>query len=140
METLSTLKDIDSTWALKIKEPKEDSDDSSSMKPPHKESVQSDTNSHPPLPPADSPPIAAIATVKAVARERKHSLPLSARILVMETSPTNLGVSDSIEHRPKDKLRILVNLSNQFLQTDPTTLAQEISRLESKFFLQIKVC
>ncbi|KIP11969.1 hypothetical protein PHLGIDRAFT_98679 [Phlebiopsis gigantea 11061_1 CR5-6] len=138
VETLPTLKDIDSTWALKIKEPKEDSDDSSSMKPPHKESVQSDTNSHPPLPPADSPPIAAIATVKAVARERKHSLPLSARILVMETSPTNLGVSDSIEHRPKDKLRILVNLSNQFLQTDPTTLAQEISRLESKFFLQIK--
>lgn len=35
---------------------------------------------------------------------------------------------------------MLVNLSNQFLQTDPTSLAQEISRLESRFFLQIEVC
>lgn len=56
----------------------------------------------------------------------------------METSPTHIGLSDSIEHSPQKKLKILVALSNQFMQTDPTSLAQEISRLESAFFLQIE--
>ena len=137
METLPTLKDLDSTWALKTKEPKEDSDDSVSVKEPTKATPLS--GSHSSLPPPETAPPAVPVATKSVARERKHSLPLSAKILVMESSPNHIGTSDSIEHRPKEKLRILVNISNQFLQTDPTSLAQEISRLESKFFLQIKV-
>lgn len=133
METLSTLKDPDVAWAMKVDEPKDESDDSSSFK----EHVKFSASSHPLAPLSEITPPA--AAQKSIARERKHSLPLSARILVMETSPTHIGLSDSIEHSPQKKLKILVNLSNQFMSTDPTSLAQEISRLESTFFLQIEV-
>ena len=141
METLPALKDQDSSWAMKVEDPKEDSDDSTSLHGPAQDRVKGESSSHSLLPPVENPisiqPTE--TTAKPVARARKHSLPLSAKILVMESSPNHIGVSDSIEHRPKDKLKLLVNISNQFLQTDPTSLAQEISRLESKFFLQIEV-
>ncbi|EKM61029.1 uncharacterized protein PHACADRAFT_247338 [Phanerochaete carnosa HHB-10118-sp] len=132
METLSTLKDSEVAWAMKVDGPKDESDDSNSLK----ETARPGASSHSLVPPSKS--IAPVVTQKSLARERKHSLPLSARILVMETSPTQIGLSDSIEHPPSKKLKILVNLSNQFMNTDPTSLAQEISRLESTFFLQIE--
>lgn len=132
MEILSTLKDQDAAWAMKIAEPKEDSDDAASLQ----EKTKLNTSSHSLLQPASENHPAPTPS-KSVARERKHSLPLSARILVMESSPAS-GPADSIAHPPKNKLRILVTLSNQFMQTDPTSLAQEISRLECRFFLQIE--
>ncbi|GJE86098.1 ras GEF [Phanerochaete sordida] len=132
MEILPTLKDPEVAWAMKIAGPKDESDDANSLKAVAKSSATTLSLA----PPVEIAPLT--ATSKSLARERKHSLPLSARILVMETSPTHIGLSDSIEHSPQKKLKILVSLSNQFMQTDPTSLAQEISRLESTFFLQIE--
>ena len=135
LEKLSTLKDEDSTWALKAEETREDSDDCVSFKEPvdttsSRRSLRSEETG-----PVEKP--------KTAPRERKHSLPLSARILVMESGQSLanpfLGAADSIDHPPARKLKILVQYSNTFINTDPTSVAQELSRFECRFFMQIKV-
>lgn len=135
MERLPTLKDEDSTWALKSDEPKEDSDDAASSKAPKSVNASQHSlpqeNSVPPPPPQ-----------KSVARERKHSLPLSARMFVLESSsPGNpfVAAAESIDHAPAKKIKLLTQISNSFVNTDPSSIAQQLSKFECKFFMQIKV-
>ena len=137
MEVLSTLKDQDSTWAMKVDEPRDDSDDSISVADPPAAAPASPVSSmtSQSLPESiertqDAPP--------PTMRERKASLPLSTKISMM-ASPTHVYM-DGLDHSLKGQLKALVNVAQQVLQTDPTTIAHEITRVECKYFLQIQVC
>lgn len=139
MEMLSTLTDQDASWAMKVDEPKEDSDDSASVADPLTGTPASPVSSmtSQSLPDVDraqeqtAPP--------PTARERKASLPLSSKLSMM-ASPTTIIGSDPIEHSSKNLLKQLVNIAQQVAQTDPTSIAYEITRVECKYFLQIQVC
>lgn len=143
LENLPTLKDKPFAWAMKLDGPKDDSDTSpSTNKAAASSSRASRTSSlasHPPPMTDDPPPLPQPAAAKTVARERKHSLPLAARVHLMEQSAGHGSATESIEHSPKNKLKILMNICNQFLQTDPSSLAQEITSVQIDFFLMIKV-
>ena len=137
MEVLSTLKDQDSTWAMKVDEPRDDSDDSASVADPSAAAPVSPVSSMT----SQSLPENLERTQEVpppTMRERKASLPLSTK-LSMITSPTH-GYMDGQEHSSKNQLKMLVNVAQQVLQTDPTTIAHEITKVECKYFLQIQVC
>lgn len=137
-ESLPTLKDQDSTWAMRVDDPKEDSDDSYSVTdaPIPASPVSSHSIA---LPEAAPPPTPAIP-ITVFARERKSSLPLSAKLLMLSNSPTQLAhANNSVELTWSRKLRALAVFSQQFMTTDLTSIAQEISRVECQFFLRIEV-
>ncbi len=136
METLSTLKDRDASWAMKVEDPNADSDDSSSVAEAltgtHASPISSMTSNS--LPEVDKPNLTPSTNV----RERKPSLPLSAaKILTMASSPTHAPGSDA---ETKFALKQLLAISDQVKITDPTSIAYEITRVECGYFLDIKVC
>ncbi|KAI0695598.1 ras guanine nucleotide exchange factor domain-containing protein [Cytidiella melzeri] len=142
LETLPKLKDQDTSWAMKVDEAKDDSDDSSSVAevnvttPASPVSSQTSQSLHDfnRIPMPALPPTASNST-----RERKASLPLSAKMLMSGSSPTQAAhISNSSELTWARKLKNLVALSHQFLSTDPSTTAQEISRVECGYFLEIQ--
>jgi len=73
-------------------------------------------------------------------RERKYSLPLTAKALVMpaKSSYSNPGSIDSVEFSPKYILRELSKISQELYEIDAGDVAQEITRIETKLFLDIK--
>ncbi|KAJ3554551.1 hypothetical protein NM688_g3048 [Phlebia brevispora] len=137
MEMLSTLKDQDASWAIKVDDPKEDSDESSvadaltgtpaspvsSMTSQSLPDVDRQQQEQPPPP--------------TTMRERKASLPLSTKLSMM-ASPTHLGYSESSDHSSRNQLKQLVQIAQQLLLTDPTSIAYEITRVECKYFLEIQ--
>jgi hypothetical protein len=137
LEKLPTLKDEDSSWAMKVEEPKEDSDGSESF---HEPAISVKSNgSQRSLPIEDTAP--RVTTPKSIPRERKHSLPLSARMFVLESSASVnpfVGAADSIDHAPAKKIKLLTQVSNNFVNADPTSVAQELSKFECEFFMKIK--
>lgn len=144
LELVSNLKDGDKAWALKVDE---ESDDSS---------VMSDEEGYPAL--EIESPVSSNRSSNLTgdygrarsqghpppARDRKSSLPLTAKALVMGSSaisPTSAGqLEGSPEHSPKQILRKLVSISEELNKIDPMEIAQEITRIEAQFFLQIEVC
>jgi len=142
METLATLTDQDASWAMKVDGLKEDSDDSSSLAEPQTGTPTSPASTHTLQSLHDasnSSQSASMPTTGTVARERKSSLPLSAKMLVMVGSPIqpSNAANSVVESWPR-KLKLLATLSQQFMATDPTTIAQEITRWEAQCFLQIE--
>ncbi|KAI0963551.1 hypothetical protein AcW1_000596 [Taiwanofungus camphoratus] len=142
LELVSNLKDGDKAWALKVDE---ESDDSS---------VMSDEEGYPAL--EIESPVSSNRSSNLTgdygrarsqghpppARDRKSSLPLTAKALVMGSSaisPTSAGqLEGSPEHSPKQILRKLVSISEELNKIDPMEIAQEITRIEAQFFLQIE--
>lgn len=142
------LIDADASWALKVEESAgdgeddaysmfdddEDEDDHEQRHPPHL--LPLPVHRHPPAPrsapvrdPDDSKP-------RAAARERKSSLPLSAKALMDPGVPQS---NPDLDMSPKTILRELQLISTALERIDPDIVAQEITRVEKELFIRIKV-
>ncbi len=135
LELLPNLVDKDASWALKVEESADESDDSYSLLEEEEEkSVPS--SSRPPQ--TTSSPSEKKVPPPNVFRERKGSLPLTAKALL----PYPLDDFSQYDHapdNPKQQLRELQKLAVEVNNADPEELAREITRLESKLFLDIEV-
>lgn len=141
-ETLGKLKDQDTTWAMKVEEPKDDSDDASSVADAHATSSSSPVSSrtshslHDPNPTVATP--APPLPSSEVKRERKSSLPLSAKML-MNSSPTQSSNPSSPDVTWNKRLKLLSQCAQTFSDVDINDMAQEICRAQVEYFLEIKV-
>lgn len=148
LEVLPNLVDQDAAWAKKFEDPLAESDDSYSMGEEEEDLIAR---------PTDSPSASATSlsfgsstkwgvlpsTVPASAsRERKQSLPLTAKSLVMpaaKPSYSNNGSVDSADFSSKHILRELFKISQELNDIESVDVAQEITRMETRLFLDIKV-
>ncbi|KAK0208341.1 ras guanine nucleotide exchange factor domain-containing protein [Desarmillaria ectypa] len=130
LEVLPNLVDVDAAWALKVEDLADESDDSYSLLDDDDESAsKSEVDSTSNLNASSSTMKGKPATGF---RERKGSLPLSARALLPQINHV------SEDPTPKEQLKMLQRLAQEVNATDPEEIAQEITRLESKLFLQIR--
>ncbi|TBU48354.1 ras GEF [Dichomitus squalens] len=146
LEMVSSLKDKDASWALKVED--ESSDSSSISDEEHSFLVDqpvSQRSSSPPPIPADNGPSNPSASQSGFARERKASLPLTAKALISSAPTAGQGgdLQDSIPKAPanlspKDILRALQHTSQLLQNYDPADIAQEMTRLQCQFFLRIE--
>ncbi|KAF9069038.1 ras guanine nucleotide exchange factor domain-containing protein [Rhodocollybia butyracea] len=137
LEVLPTLVDRDSAWALKVDDHSAYlSDDSYSLlEDDDDESVKSSVNT------TSSPPGEQGKTSMTIpSRSRKSSLPLlTAKVLFPSSGSSNGSVeSDNTDFTVKQQLRELVKLANEVNMMDPGDIAQEITRIEKRLFLEIE--
>jgi len=83
-------------------------------------------------PSSDNPPNAASSV-----RERKSSLPLSAKIFTPVNSSYNQG--DASDISPKDLLNRIKSNASSLANFDCVEIAEEITRVEAKLFMDIEV-
>ncbi|KAG7099241.1 hypothetical protein E1B28_001104 [Marasmius oreades] len=134
LELLPTLVDKDGAWALKFEDIAVESDDSYDD---DDESIKSETKHQVPT---ITPP-KKMSNASAPNRERKSSLPLSAKSLFPGSSTfgsNSSGDQDSMDFNTKQQLRELVRLANEVNMIDSEEIAQEITRIEKKLFLEIE--
>ncbi|KAL0571812.1 hypothetical protein V5O48_010142 [Marasmius crinis-equi] len=135
LELLPSLVDKDHVWALKIEDNADESDDAYSLLEDDDESVKSEMKPQVPQP---SPP-KKTSNASAPNRERKSSLPLSAKSLFPSSSTSASSAdSDSMDFNTKQQLRELVRLASEVNMIDSEEIAQEITRIEKKLFLEIE--
>ena len=133
LETLPALKDNDAAWALKLDNVGGDSDteslldDDEVIKPFETETATGSTHSSPPQKTQPGP-----------LRERKASLPLAKALKQVAGSVVNHG-SEPAEASAKHVLRDLVKIAHEVMLSDADAMAQEITRLQTKLFLNIQV-
>ncbi|KAE9411110.1 ras GEF [Gymnopus androsaceus JB14] len=135
LEVLPTLVDRDSSWALKVDDTADESDDSYSLLEDDDESVKSAAKSNS-SPPADQ----GKTSISIPSRSRKSSLPLlHAKVLFPSSGSSNGSVeSDNMDFTTKQQLRELVKVANEVSLIDSTEIAQEITRIEKRLFLDIE--
>ncbi|KAI0757004.1 ras GEF [Daedaleopsis nitida] len=146
LEMVSSLKDKDALWSLKVED--ENSDSSSISDDEHSflidQPLTQRSSSPPPLPAENSSPNVS-SNQSGFARERKASLPLTAKALIAVPSQSSfLGQSSepmssfAPAHSPKAILRTLQNASQLLHSCDPADIAQEMTRIQCQFFLRIE--
>lgn len=138
LEKLPSLIDKDASWAMKVEDVMEETDESYS---PYDEDED--------IVPGKPESIASTEgvlerhqSVPASARERKQSLPITAKSLVTQNHTPTIASGqsgDSQESSPKQLLKDLLKLSQDVQNTDSTEIAQEITRMEIQMFLDIEV-
>ncbi|KZT30401.1 ras GEF [Neolentinus lepideus HHB14362 ss-1] len=134
-DELPTLVDEDAAWALKARDFVEGSDDSSSSHHGDDEfKAEVATTAKIATSSSDSPDI------RKMPRERRPSLPITARSLVIETSAlsVNSSQSDPSEMSQKQILKELQRMAHEVNSLESTHIAQEITRMEAKLFLGIE--
>ncbi|KAH9486912.1 Ras guanine nucleotide exchange factor P [Psilocybe cubensis] len=131
LEQLPSLKDQDTAWAKKVEFIENESDESEAEDDETRvgdtESVEMDSDV---LPPSTSP------QASFPARERKSSTPLPKTISI--PPQLNSYLQSNQDQPPKQQLKELVKLAQEVLNTDPSEIAQEITRIWVKLFLNIK--
>ncbi|KAI0361643.1 ras GEF [Trametes cingulata] len=147
LEMVSGLKDKDASWALKVEE--ESSDTSSFSDEEHSFLLDRSASPRPSSPtpiPHDSASSTAASGQTGYARERKASLPLTAKALIATpaANPTPQSLSQDtppnppVVYSPKHILRHLQNVSQALQPIDPSDIAQEMTRIQCQFFLRIE--
>lgn len=132
LEVLPNLVDRDVQWALKTDELPDHSDDSYSTSDEEVLEISPAVQEPPDSPPA--PPKSAAYT-----RDRRPSLPLTAKALVMPNTPlVESFAHDGFNPSPKVIIRELHKICQDLSLLDSKDIAQEITRLEVKLFLQIE--
>ena len=144
---VSSLKDKDSSWALKVED--ENSDSSSVSDEEHSFLVDQPTSQRslsPPPMPADNASSNPSGSQSGFARERKASLPLTAKALIASAPAAAKGgePQEAVSREPanltaKHILRLLQTTSQALQGYDPADIAQEMTRLQCQFFLRIEV-
>ncbi|THH16999.1 hypothetical protein EW146_g3739 [Bondarzewia mesenterica] len=130
--------DKDAAWALKDEEPADESDDSYSILDDEEDVRVADIQS-----PVSVPIMQPLSHKKTytglppMARERKSSLPLTAKALVMANAPPS-NMNEPVELSPKQTIRELRRISDELYILDSEHVAQEITRIGTKLFLQIE--
>ncbi|CDO71551.1 hypothetical protein BN946_scf184911.g21 [Trametes cinnabarina] len=148
LEVVSGLKDKDASWALKVDE---DSSDTSSFSDEERSFLASQStsarSSSPTPMPQEPPSNPAQGSQKSFARERKASLPLTAKALISTAAvnPATQPLPQENQARgaapnpgPKQILRHLQSISQALAAVDPADIAQEMTRIQCVFFLLIE--
>ena len=140
LEMLSSLVDQDAAWALKADDTTDGSDDSCSLFEEDDEAQISDLETS--ISESDQPVAArhkAVLPLPSVpSRERKPSLPLP--LVLASGSTSGASQNDFADTSEKQQIKDLVRLAQEVLALDPDVIAQEITKLEVKLFLDIQVC
>ncbi|KDQ63732.1 hypothetical protein JAAARDRAFT_29764 [Jaapia argillacea MUCL 33604] len=137
IENYPNLVDNDSAWALKVTDHTYESDDSSSNFG-EEEDAAMPTDTRQSGSPSRSGPNGKSGTY---GRERKYSLPLTAKSLVageMMLPSISSNSSDPSDLTPKQILKELQKMAQEVSLLESMVLAEEITRLESKLFLEIE--
>ncbi|KAF9241363.1 ras guanine nucleotide exchange factor domain-containing protein [Melanogaster broomeanus] len=138
LEHLPSVVDCDAVWARKTEPLLEDTDDPYSISDGEDESLAIHT---------DSTPASASASQSSVvhshdnligpsSRERKQSLPLSASALINPVPSPH--IPDAPEMTPKQLLKELYRHSLELQNYDCSEIAEEITRVEAKLFMEIE--
>jgi hypothetical protein len=133
LELLSSLVDKDEAWAIKLDDPDEESDDSYSLLEDDDQSIQKSEAINTP----DLVPKPKLSPTVAHPRERRPSLPLTSRT-ALPPAATPILPTDYID--VKQQLRELQRVAAEVNLLDSEEIAQEITRMEAKLFLEIEVC
>ncbi len=148
LEMVSSLKDKDALWGLKVEDENSDtssvSDEENAFLVDHPVSQRSASPS--PLP-TDNSSSNPAALNSGFARERKASLPLTAKALIASPATSGGGIplqapvlsKEPLNLSYKGTLRALQNTSQTLQAYDPADIAQEMTRLQCQFFLRIEV-
>ncbi|KZT22121.1 ras GEF [Neolentinus lepideus HHB14362 ss-1] len=132
LEVLPNLVDRDIDWALKTNDLPDTSDDSYSTSDEEGLEISPVVRESP-----DSPP--APVRSSGLDRDRRPSLPLTAKALVMPNTPLSDGFgSDASNASTKIIIKELHKICQDLSLLDSKDIAQEITRLEVKLFLQIE--
>ncbi|KAL7285299.1 hypothetical protein ACG7TL_000394 [Trametes sanguinea] len=148
LEVVAGLQDKDASWALKVED---ESSDTSSLSDEERsflvgQSASARSSSPTPIPP-EPPSIPPQGSQQGFTRERKASLPLTARALI--ATPTANPATQSLPQEnqaigpppnlgPKHILRHLQTISQTLAPVDPADIAQEMTRIQCIFFLRIE--
>ncbi|KAF5374764.1 hypothetical protein D9758_000275 [Tetrapyrgos nigripes] len=139
LEVLPTLVDRDSAWALKVDDSADESDDSYSLMEDDDDSIKSEVPTQTSITSHSTGRDRTTSNLSATSRERKSSLPLSSKSLFPRSSLSGSSAEpDSTEFSSRQQLRELVKLSTEVNMLDPLEIAQEITRIEKKLFLDIQ--
>lgn len=145
LDTLSSLRDQDDSWAVKVETTIPESDDDSNY---DALDVEAETETD-----VAVEPISAVSTSSSipekstesssssrpVARERKSSIPLSAKSFLQGTLPGTVRSTGLTSYSPsKDALSRLVKMSNMLLHCDSEEVAKEITRHELELYMKIE--
>lgn len=133
LELLPNLVDKDASWALKVDDIADESDDSYSLLEDEEEKPSNSSSR-----PKTSSPAKTKPPIPSNLRERKGSLPLTAKALLPHPLE-DASAYDQMPENPKQQLRELQKLAMDVNNADPEDLAKEITRLEAKLFLDIEV-
>ncbi|KAL1670370.1 ras guanine nucleotide exchange factor domain-containing protein [Schizophyllum commune] len=143
VEQALTYQDTDSQWAKPVDDFDDTEDEMSILEDEEEIATKSVTPSvDEPSEPARSTgsveltrgAAASTSRTSPASRERKQSLPLT-RSLMMNSSSAG-GQPD--EEVPKHQIKELLKISQQLALIDSTEIAQEITRIEAKAFLEIE--
>lgn len=140
LEILPTLTDEDSSWALKpddISVISDDGDgrereDSFSNTPSTSNDIIDDLSS-------SASAESSSQIVESSSRERKSSMPLSAKSFLQAPSSTPLTGRQRSQSSTKDILGRLLRTAQQLSNMDPRDIAREITRIDWNNFLKIEV-
>jgi hypothetical protein len=134
---LSNIVDTDAAWALKSENPVDESEDPYSISDGEEEMLAVETESpsmsRSSITPLSNNPPNPLSNI----RERKSSLPLSAKIFTPVNSSNNQA--DASDMSPKDLLNKLRSNASILATFDSAEVAEEITRVEAKFFIDIEV-
>jgi len=133
---LPNLVDRDAAWALKMDNATDGSDDSYSLFGEDDETQVSDIETA--VPENDSAREKVVLPLPTFhSRERKPSLPLP--LILASSSTLAAGQTEFADTSEKQQIKDLVRLAQEVLALDPDDIAQEITKLEVKLFLDIQV-
>lgn len=134
LESLHTLQDLDSAWAVKAETSIDESDEDSNY----------DSDFAYEVPQASSQPPSAVEksehATRPSTRERKSSIPLSAKNFLQGTLQGSVRApGPSGTNTPgRDNMSRLVKASNNLLHFDSDDIAKEITRQELELYMKIE--
>jgi hypothetical protein len=137
-EQLVKYEDQDAAWALPVEDITDENDESYSLYDDEEE-----------IPDIPDSPIASIiehSTMNhrppsiVVSRERKLSLPLSSIASGIRDATSAATSFSPDDHEFKKLLKELVKNSQEIASIDSVLIAEEITRIEAIYFLDIEVC
>jgi hypothetical protein len=136
---LPSLLDKDAAWALKVDDITDGSDDSYSIFEEEEEAQVSDldTTVHMNDSPVVSRQRVPLPLSSPPSRERKPSLPLP--LVLASGSTMGANQTEFADTSEKQQIKDLVKLAQEVLALDADHIAQEITNLEVKLFLDIQV-
>ncbi|KAJ7492597.1 ras guanine nucleotide exchange factor domain-containing protein [Mycena latifolia] len=136
-ELLPNLVDKDAAWAHKPDYPEDESD----YDDDEKSAVLTLSSTHSSdldVPPPPSAKAKTSPTIPAPFRERKGSLPLGNRLTLPSATPNGVSHNENHEANHRTQLKDLLKLAADVNAADSEDIAQEITRLEVKLFLDIE--
>ena len=138
LDSLPNLVDEDAAWAKKFEDSTAESDESDSLFGEDNESDDTEVESPSSFSPHPNDVSDSNNSPQPSSRERKSSLPLSAKAFLHPTRPV-VKEAPLSRPSPKEILARLYKASQSLAYYDAQTIALEITRRELELFLKIEV-